>query len=87
MVRSVFFRRFHRIEGTRAQGSVERRPARRHMAMIEMRRRTEKAFTADFALIGSAWQVRMRLARRFTFDMRKLDPVFRAHACSTPRLI
>jgi hypothetical protein len=49
--------------------------------------RPEESVAADFAFERAGGQIGMGLARGFAFDAGEFDPVFRAHACSTPRLI
>ncbi len=69
----TFRRRRQRVEGVRAQGPLEMRPAGGRMPVIELGGRTEEAVAAHLALIGSLGQIGMGLTRGFAFRAGKFD--------------
>src|SRR6266849_10681685 len=76
------------VKGARAQRPLERGPAGRRMAMIDMGGGPEETVAADLALEGALGQVGMGLPGGFAFDAGKFDPVaHQVFSCSTPRRI
>ena len=71
---------FFGIERARRQRAFEIAPARRRIAVIDMRRGAEEPVAPDLALVRAFRQIGMRLARGLALDAREFDPVLATHA-------